>query len=322
MQPVFLVTGGFGFIGSNFVLWLKKHHPDIQVIVVDSLTYAADQHDVSPHGFGIGDIANRGMLQALFTNIQITDIFHFAAESHVTRSEQQGDLFTHTNIEGTKTLLEAANHYKLPGRFIHISTDEVYGPILKGYFSESADYNPISNYAKSKAVADAMVKEFDSLDRVVIRPTNNYGPRQHPEKAIPRWITSAIIKKSIEVWGVGCQIRDWLHVEDTCAAVYTIWEQGEESVYNVGANNEPELTNIDVAHKIADLFETKVLLVDDPRPDHDFRYGVDTERVRSLGWKPSRNFEEGLKDTAEWYWNNQNFWRHKKEAAESIYERK
>jgi len=323
------VTGGAGFIGSNFIREYIKAHPDDLVVCFDLLTYAGNLDNLSGldeanFTFIKGDITDReGVEQAMDDSDYVV---HFAAESHVTRSEKDPAIFFKTNVEGTKTLLDAAIKAKVK-RFIHISTDEVYGPITEGYFKESdkvsGDSQATSPYAKSKSQADDLAQSYmDKLDLIIVRPTNNFGPRQYPEKALPRWITNVLSNEKIPVWGEGRQVRDWLFVGDTFKAIDLILRQGQASeIYNIGANHDTEMPNIEMAKKLVQLLsctEEMIELVPDPRPQHDFRYGVDSTKLRALGWKPGQ-FEEQLALTVKWYQDNRSWWTALKEKAEKLY---
>ncbi|MFC1656351.1 dTDP-glucose 4,6-dehydratase [Patescibacteria group bacterium] len=327
------ITGGAGFIGSNFVCyWLNKHSKD-QILVLDKLTYAGDLDNLKDvqnnpsYSFKQGDICNKSLVKKLLLDFKPDVIVHFAAESHVTRSEFNKDIFYKTNILGTKNLLENAKQAKIK-KFIHISTDEVYGEIKRGYFKETDkrinDNKATSDYAKSKAKADDIAMKYSKLiNVVVVRPTNNFGPKQYPEKALPRWITNLILNKKIEIWGDGKQIRDWLYVLDTCKALEIIIKKGKSgNAYNIGANNKPEIENIQAAKlliKVMQKNENMIKLIPDPRKHHDFRYGVDTNKVSKLGWIPSKDIDRSFVDTVNWYKQNTKWWKKHKAEAEKIY---
>jgi dTDP-glucose 4,6-dehydratase len=326
-----LVTGGAGFIGSNFVHVVAKDRPNWSILTFDLLTYAGNRAnllDQPNHTFTQGDIADAAAVGDALKGCDL--VVHFAAESHVTRSEDNPDRFYHTNVTGTQVVLAAAKAANIP--VIHISTDEVYGPIVSGYFKEidklSGDGQATSAYAKSKAQADdvataAMVGQ----PVIVVRPTNNYGPRQYPEKALARWITNLIDGQLIPLWSPGNQVRDWLFVEDTARGVLFLIEHGQwGEVYNLGMNNDPEVSNKEAAEKLCALMGIDptlgIQLIPDPRPDHDDRYGVDTSKLAALGFTPRTSFADGLKQTVEWYQANEFWWRPLKAEAESIYEKK
>jgi len=329
-----LVTGGAGFIGSNFIRhWLKNHTED-EIFNLDKLTYAGNPANLADlpqscadrYHFYKGDICDPAAINELACGAD--GLVHFAAESHVTRSEKDPHLFERTNVEGTRMVLAAAKRYGL-NRVIHVSTDEVYGSKESGYFKEEdkepGDGQASSPYSKSKARADDIAQSyFNQLPIMIVRPTNNFGFRQYPEKALARWLTSALTNQPVEVWGEGQQVRDWLFVEDTARAIDLIWHQGESgTVYNIGANHSPEITNLEIAKqalRALELPEERIRLIPDPRPDHDFRYAVDTTRLQALGWRPG-NFERQLRATAWWYRDNPQWWRPLKPEAEALYAR-
>ncbi len=326
-----LVTGGAGFIGSNFVHVVANERPDWPVRVYDLLTYAGNRTnliDDATHEFVQGDVANRAAVDMALADCDL--IVHFAAESHVTRSEADPERFYRTNVTGTEVVLAAAKTANVP--VIHISTDEVYGPITDGYFTESdkaiGEQQATSPYAKSKSLADDVATAAMAHQSViVVRPTNNYGPRQHPEKALPRWITNVIDGVPIPLWAPGTQVRDWLYVEDTSRAILHLIEHGLwGQVYNVGANHDPEITNLAAAQAVCRALAADpaqlIDLIPDPRPDHDVRYGVDTTKITALGYRPDTQFAAGLKQTVDWYRANAAWWRPLKAEAESIYEKK
>jgi dTDP-glucose 4,6-dehydratase len=330
LKPI-LVTGGAGFIGSNFVLnWLRGEGSP--VINLDKLTYAGNLANLASvakdprHIFVQGDIADRELVSGLMKTHQPRAIIHFAAESHVDRSIHSADDFIHTNIEGTFHLLQVTREYveTLSGdarkqfRFLHISTDEVYGSLGPNDppFTETTQYAPNSPYAASKASADHMVRAFHHTHGLPVLTTNcsnNYGPYQFPEKMIPLMICNGVAQKRLPVYGDGMNIRDWLHVDDHCAAVRTVLERGVVGeTYNIGGNCEK--SNLDVVHEICAIlaelrpgprYESLIEFVKD-RPGHDRRYAVDTARIRrDLGWSPQENFTSGLRKTVAWYLENQ-----------------
>jgi len=328
-----LVTGGAGFIGSNFIRYWLKQYPDDEITNLDKLSYAGNLDNLKStennpnYTFVHGDILNTTLVKKLLKD---TDgLIHFAAESHVTRSESDPAAFMRNNVEGTKTILAAAKENTQLHRIIHISTDEVYGSIKSGFFKEGdklpGDSQASSVYAKSKAQADDIAQSyFGVLPLIIVRPTNNFGPNQYPEKALPRWITSALLNQEIEVWGEGKQVRDWLYVEDTAKALETVWKFGQTNqIYNIGANHAEELTNLTIAKKLLNLLgksDSLIKHIADPRPDHDFRYGVDTGKIRALGWKPGE-FEQQFVQTVKWYRENKSWWQLLKQEAEKLYRR-
>jgi len=324
-----LVTGGAGFIGSNFVHYLLKHYADIHVINLDVLTYAGNLDNLVSvqedprYSFVKGDICDRKQLDELFERNQIDTVVNFAAESHVDRSIMNPEIFLMTNIIGTQTLLEAAKHawkvepdnkYSseyLPGvRYLQVSTDEVYGALGKtGTFTETTPLSPNSPYSASKASADMIVRAYHETYGMpvnVTRCSNNYGPYQFPEKLIPLMINNCLHEKKLPVYGDGMQIRDWLYVEDHCSAICAVLEKGKVSeIYNVGGNNEK--ANIEIVSTLLHTLgkdESLITHVQD-RPGHDRRYAIDNTKITSqLGWSPSYTFEEGMKQTIQWYLSN------------------
>lgn len=329
-----LVTGGYGFIGSNFIRYWLTNHPHDTISNLDKLSYAANPENLKDfkssknYAFTKGNILDSELVGRLTGDVDI--IVHFAAESHVTRSEDAPEEFFENNVEGSKRLWEAAAKNRKLNKVIHISTDEVYGSIKDGYFREGdkkpGDHQSSSAYAKSKSQADDIAQSFFGiLPMIVVRPTNNFGFYQYPEKALPRWITSALQDQPIYVWGTGSQVRDWLFAEDTARALEKILEKGEiNSVYNIGANHKVEHTNKEIAQSVLrELGKPAELLkmIPDPRPDHDFRYGVDTTRLLGLGWRPG-HFDEQFKKTVSWYKNNPDWWQPIKQEAESLYAKK
>lgn len=325
------VTGGAGFIGTNFVHYWAEHHPKDQITVIDKLTYAGRPENLAPVKKQVelveADICDeRACKQAIG---EADYIVHFAAESHVTRSEKDPEIFEKTNVEGTRTLLTlAANNDKLK-RFVHISTDEVYGDAENGHnFAESekepGDSQATTAYAKSKARADDVAQEYiQKLPLNIVRPTNNFGPYQFPEKAFPRYITRVLSGKTISLWGEGEQIRDWLHARDTARAIELILDKAPAGeIYNVGANNEPEIKNRDLAHWLLGRMHdhnAKLEHQPDPRPQHDGRYGVDTAKIKQLGWQPSPDPWQLFEQTLQWYIDNKDWWAPLVAEAESIY---
>ncbi len=329
-----LITGGAGFIGSNFVhFWLKKYPKD-KIIVLDKLTYAGDKDSLDgvldKIKFIKGDICDKKLVEKLFRDEKFDIIVHFAAESHNTRAEKNPDIFYQTNVFGTRVLLEAVQKFPVK-KFIHISTDEVYGSIKRGYFTEEdADrrYKFLkADYPRSKGKADKLARDFAAkgVSVIVVRPTNNFGPRQHPEKALPRYITNVFLGKKMPVWGKGQQVRDWLNVEDTAQAILLIIKKGKiGQAYDVAANNKPEIKNCDVATLLCKIMKKSkkefIDFVPDPRPEHDFRYGLKAEKIRKLGWKPSKDIKELFKKTVKWYKENPAWWKKRKKEAERLYQ--
>ncbi len=311
-----LVTGGAGFIGSNFVRMVLPEHPDCLIVNLDKLTYAGNLENLSEflehpnHRFVKGDICDGMLVEKIIDEYRIEAIVNFAAESHVDRSITGPKVFIDTNVAGTLTLLESARDKKLE-RFVQISTDEVYGALgAEGKFTEEAPLNPNSPYSASKAAADHLVRAFGHTWGVkynITRCSNNYGPYQFPEKLIPLMINNALHDKELPVYGDGLYVRDWLHVCDHCTAIWRVLQKAPPGdVYNIGGRNEK--ANLDVVGLILSrLGKPKSLIrhVTD-RPGHDRRYAIDASKIiGSLGWKPSVSFEEGLNKTIDWYLQNQ-----------------
>jgi len=318
-----LVTGGCGFIGSNFIRFLLKNHPDWKVVNLDKLTYCgnlANLKDVEKHPnyrFIRGDIADRKLVNELFKSEKFDAVLNFAAESHVDRSILDPSPFIETNVKGVQVLLEAARQYPVE-KFIQISTDEVYGSLgPTGKFTEDSPLKPNSPYAASKASADLLCRAYQKaygLPVIITRSSNNYGPYQFPEKLIPLMIRNALLGKELPVYGKGEQIRDWLYVEDNCRAISLVLERGKiGEIYNIGGNCEKR--NIEVVEMICQILKElrglnpKIKFIKDPRgPAHDFRYALDcTKMKKELGWEPQVKFEEGLKRTINWYLENQDW---------------
>jgi len=313
-----LVTGGCGFIGSNFIRFLLKESPDIEIINLDALTYAGNPENLKDieknerYAFVKGDIADGAVAAAAARGA--TCIVNFAAESHVDRSIHTPGMFLRTNVHGTLTLLEAALETGIE-RFMQVSTDEVYGSLgPEGKFTESSPLAPNSPYSASKAAADLLVRSFHktyALDTVITRCSNNYGPYQFPEKLIPLMITNALEGKELPVYGDGLNVRDWIHVEDHCRALWTALEKGAAGqTYNIGGGNEIEnIKLVKMILKILGKPERLIKFVKD-RPGHDRRYAIDCTKLRKeLGWQPRIRFEEGLDATVRWYIDNKEWWR-------------
>ncbi|MGG3520313.1 dTDP-glucose 4,6-dehydratase [Bacillus pseudomycoides] len=315
-----LVTGGVGFIGSNFVRYFLKKYPDCHVINYDLLTYAGnlssikDIEPLSNYTFIQGDIRDAEKIQAVMQDYKIDSIVHFAAESHVDRSIQGPMQFYTTNIVGTAVLLEAAKTFGIQ-RFLHISTDEVYGSLGEtGYFTEETPVSPNSPYSASKASSDLIALSYFEtykLPVIVTRCSNNYGPYQYPEKLIPLMITNAMEDKELPVYGRGQNVRDWLHVFDHCTAIDLVLHNGRDGeIYNIGGNNEKR--NIEIVEMILEkLGKSKNMISFVPdRLGHDWRYAIDSSKLqRELGWKPVYSFTKGLEDTIEWYRKNEQWWK-------------
>ncbi|HEX2958521.1 MAG TPA: dTDP-glucose 4,6-dehydratase [Chitinispirillaceae bacterium] len=319
-----LITGGSGFIGSNFVHLILEKHPEYSVFNLDALTYAGnnDNHkhiQGNPkYTFIHGDICDRELVKKLFEQYNFSSVVHFAAESHVDRSITGPEQFVLTNVLGTQVLLQAAKNYwnnsTADKRFVHVSTDEVYGSLgPKGYFTEQTPLSPNSPYSASKAGSDLLVRSYFEtfgLPAMITRCSNNYGAFQFPEKLIPLMITNALRDKPLPVYGDGMNIRDWLFVKDHCSAIATVLHKGTPGrVYNIGGNNERH--NIDIVKLIlAELGKPESLItyVKD-RLGHDRRYAIDASYIKNeLGWSPSVTFEQGIKQTIQWYLDNKWWW--------------
>lgn len=326
-----LITGGAGFLGSHCVRRALAGGA-ASVVNVDLLTYAGDLRrledvDKDPrYSFIRADVASVEDMREVMTRHRPQVVIHAAAESHVTRSEEAPKLFNRTNVQGTKALLEAAI-FAEPERFVHVSTDEVYGPVIEGAFREDEKPEGLgkatSPYAQSKSLADDIARSFsDRLSVVVARPTNAFGPHQFPEKAFARWVTRALRSEPMLVWGDGLYIRQWLYAEDFAAAMLLLAEQGTPGkVYNVGPTHDPEITNLQLARWIAEqigLSQDQVRLTDYDRPDHDRRYSVDASRILKLGWQPGDVWAQ-FAATVDWYRNNRDWWEPHISEAESIY---
>ncbi len=316
-----LITGGAGFIGSNYIRYILSAHPDYEIINLDKLTYAGNLENLSDcenadgYSFIKGDICERGILDGL----EFDAIIHFAAESHVDRSILDAQPFLQTNVAGTVNLLEEAR--KRNCIFLHVSTDEVYGSIDQGFFYENSPLQPNSPYAASKASSDLMVRAYvktHNIKGMITRCSNNYGPLQFPEKIIPLVILNAIKRKPIPVYGDGMNVRDWIYVVDHCRAVDAVLHKGEAGeIYNVGSKNE--LTNSDLVKLILSKTAEKldcdknellslITFVED-RKGHDRRYAIDPAKLQEkTGWKPEMEFEDGISATVDWYIANKQWW--------------
>lgn len=322
-----LVTGGAGFIGSNFVRYMVNKYPHYKIIVLDALTYAGNRENLADcegklnYVFIKGDIRDSEIVDNLVSNVDT--IINFAAETHVDRSILEAGSFIQTDVYGTYILLEAAKKYKIE-RYIQISTDEVYGSIEDGSFKETDPLLPNSPYSASKAGADLLARAYHKtygIPIIITRSSNNFGPYQYPEKLIPLFITNAIDNLPLPVYGDGMNVRDWLYVVDNCKAIDMVLHHGEPGeIYNIGAHNE--LPNIEVTRYILKFLnkdESLIRYVKD-RPAHDRRYSVDTYKIRALGWKPEKSFEEALQETVHWYVQNEKWWRKIKEKQKEFQE--
>ncbi|MEW6320715.1 MAG: dTDP-glucose 4,6-dehydratase [Acidobacteriota bacterium] len=316
-----LVTGGAGFIGSNFVRYALNTHPDWKVTTLDKLTYAGRRenlHDVQSnprHAFVHGDICDAPLAGPLVERAEI--VVHFAAETHVDRSIMAAGEFIKTDVEGTFVLLEAARRAPRLRRFVQISTDEVYGSVPTGHSRETDELKPRNPYSASKAAADRLAYSYWAtydVPVVITRASNNYGPYQFPEKVIPLFVTNLIDNLPVPLYGDGGNVRDWLHVLDHCRALDLLIEKGVNGeVYNVGGGNE--VKNVDLTHQLLALVgrpDSLIQRVQD-RQGHDRRYALDTAKLRSLGWAPQVAFDAGLADTVTWYREHEWWWRPVKE---------
>ncbi len=312
-----LVTGGLGFIGSNFCKYMLAKHPDYELINVDKIGIGANPanlHDVENnknYTFIKGDICNPQLMNRLVH--QVDAIVNIAAETHVDRSIADPNIFLQNNTLGTFTILEAIRRHNHKARLIQVSTDEVYGEVLEGSFTENAPPKPSNPYSASKAAADMFVLSYYKtygLNVSITRCTNNFGPYQMPEKLIPKTVIRALRNLPIPIYGSGINVRDWIYVQDHCSAIETVLEKGESGeVYNVSAGNE--ISNIEIAKKIMaklDKPESLITYVED-RPGHDTRYSLDSKKVQmALGWKPLCDFNKFLESTVQWYLQNERWW--------------
>jgi len=312
-----LVTGGAGFIGSNFIRYIIKKYPKYEVINLDKLTYAGnldnlkDIENSSNYIFVKGDICDRGIVDGLSKDVDA--IVNFAAQTHVDRSIIDASDFINTNIGGTHSLLEATKSHKI-SRLVHCSTDEVYGSIDEGSFRETSPLNPSSPYAASKAAADMLVCSYwitHHLPVIITRSSNNFGPYQYPEKIIPLFITNALEDKPVPLYGDGMNVRDWLYVIDNCEGIDLILHRGKEGeIYNIGGGNE--LSNIDLTRMVLKILRKPESLIQPvkDRPGHDRRYSLDYSKIeRELGWTPRFDFDRALDETVKWYVDNQWWWK-------------
>lgn len=317
-----LVTGGAGFIGSNFIYYMLEKHPDYRIVCIDKLTYAGNLETLRSamekdnFRFFKGDITDRAAVYSLFEEEKFDAVVNFAAESHVDRSIEEPEVFLKTNILGTQVLLDAARKYGNI-RYHQVSTDEVYGDLPLDrpdlFFTEETPIHTSSPYSASKASADLLCMAYYrtyGLPVTISRCSNNYGPYHFPEKLIPLMIINALHKKELPVYGEGLNVRDWLYVEDHCKAIDLVLHKGRiGEVYNIGGHNEK--TNIEVVKKIISILgrdESLIKYVTD-RPGHDMRYAIDPTKITNeLGWYPETSFEDGIKKTVDWYLNNKHWW--------------
>jgi len=309
----FLVTGGAGFIGANFVRLLVNKYPSDEIVVLDKLTYAGRLENLAGLqeriSFVKGDICKT---EDIAKGGPYDVIFNFAAETHVDRSITDPESFVKTDVVGTCTLLNYALKHNVD-RYIQISTDEVYGSTLEGSFREGDILDPSSPYSASKAAAEHLVHSFYKtygLPVLITRSSNNFGPYQFPEKLIPVLIVKALADQPLPIYGSGLNVRDWLYVDDNCTGIEAVWSRGKTGeVYNIGAGNEK--TNLEIARTVLRLLnksEDLITFVKD-RPGHDFRYSIATEKIQALGWTPAHSFEEGIRTTIDWYLANPSWWK-------------
>lgn len=314
-MKTYLVTGGAGFIGSNYIRYMLKKHKDVEIINLDKLTYAGnldnlkDIEEDSRYTFIKGDICDEVLVNQIMTGVDV--VVNFAAESHVDRSIGAPDDFIRTDVFGTFVLLEAARTNKIE-KFIQISTDEVYGSIDKGSFTENDPLMPSSPYSASKTGADRLAFSYFvtyDLPVIVTRCSNNFGPFHYPEKLIPLFVTNAIENKSLPIYGDGKNVRDWIYVEDHCDGVEFVCQNGKlGEVYNIGGGNEK--TNLEITERILKKLEKPQSLMTHvkDRLGHDRRYSIDCSKIADLGWKPKHEFEEALDKTITWFMENRWWW--------------
>jgi dTDP-glucose 4,6-dehydratase len=322
-----MVTGGAGFIGSNFVHYMLRTYPDASIVNMDALTYAGNLENLKAleadprHVFERGDIAEETDVRRVFERGPFDAVVNFAAESHVDRSLHMGaGAFIRTNIAGVQMLLDLAREYAVP-RFLQVSTDEVYGSLgPEGRFTEASPIQPNNPYAATKAGADFLVRaahKSHGLDAVITRCSNNFGPYQFPEKLIPLMIANAMEDKPLPVYGDGQHVRDWIFVVDHCSAVDTVLRKAAPgSVYNIGGNYD--VPNLDIVRRILGILEKPESLIQyvRDRPGHDRRYAMDSGRLRAeLGWEPAHTFAEALRLTVDWYLANRGWWEHIRSGA-------
>jgi dTDP-glucose 4,6-dehydratase len=328
-----LVTGGCGFIGSNFIRNIVEKHKSIQIVNLDKLTYAGNISNVndlakSQYVFMQGDVCDSDLLESLFSKYKFDSVVHFAAESHVDRSIDGPSEFIQTNVVGTLNLLENSRKFYSKSKnknfkFLHVSTDEVYGSLgNEGKFLETTPYDPSSPYSASKASSDHLVRAWNrtyDLPTLITNCSNNYGPYQFPEKLIPLMIINSLNDLKLPVYGKGENIRDWLYVTDHCDAIWCVLNDGTiGETYNIGGNNE--IKNLNVVETICGILDellpktnksySELITFVKDRPGHDFRYAIDSNKIKNeLGWLPKESFESGMRKTIEWYLNNKIWWK-------------
>lgn len=310
-----LITGGLGFIGSNFIRHMLEKYPEYEIINLDRQTYAGNPDNLTDiekntnYTFIRDDICNAGTVNMLMKKVD--HVVHFAAESHVDRSIEDASQFVKTNVLGTFTLLDAALRHNVR-KFIHISTDEVYGSIIRGSFKETDILTPSSPYSSSKAGSDLLAQSYfitHKLPVIITRCTNNFGPYQYPEKLIPLFITNLLEKRKVPVYGTGENVRDWIYVLDHCKAVDFILHNGAiGEIYNIGGGSEK--TNIHITKKILEILGMDISMMEyvKDRPGHDLRYSLDCTKLKKLGWEPEHSFDDSLEYTVKWYIKNRRWW--------------
>lgn len=321
-----LVTGGCGFIGSNFIRYILKKYPDYRVVNLDKLTYAGNPENLKDieknpnYEFVRGDVCDKKTVDGLAGRVEC--IVNFAAETHVDRSIIEAGSFVTTDVYGTYNLLESVKKHGI-NRYVQISTDECYGSIQKGSFTEKSPLKPNSPYAASKAGGDLLCRSYFityKLPVLITRSSNNFGPYQYPEKLIPLFVTNAIENQPLPLYGDGMNVRDWLYVEDNCEAIDLALHKGKPGeIYNVGGGNEiPNIKITDMILNIMNKPETLIKYVKD-RPGHDRRYSLDSSKIRkTLGWEPKHNFESAIKETVNWYISNRDWWEKIKIKSEEF----
>lgn len=314
-QMKILITGGAGFIGSNFIRYILKKYPDYKIVNLDKLTYAGNLNNLKGveknpnYSFVKGDVCNKKIVEKLVKDCDY--IVHFAAETHVDRSIIDAGSFVKTDVFGTYRLLEAARKFNIK-RFIFISTDEVYGSIKRGSFKENDRLSPRNPYSASKAGADLLAQSYfvtHNLPVIITRSSNNFGPYQHPEKLISLFTINALKNKPLPLYGDGKNIRDWLYVMDNCEAIDLILHKGETGeIYNIGGDNER--MNIEITRMVLKFLNKPESLIKftKDRKGHDRRYALDSNKIKKIGWKPKSNFEEKIKQTVEWYRDTRWWW--------------
>lgn len=314
MEKKILITGGAGFIGSNFVHFMFKSHPEYKIVVLDNLSYAGRKENLQDVldkiTFIKGDIRNKADVETAMKGCE--EVVHFAALTHVDRSIIEAGDFVQTDVFGTFNLLEAAKKFEIK-KFLYISTDEVYGSIKTGSFKETDNLKPRNPYSASKAGADLLCQSYFEtygLPILITRSSNNYGPFQHPEKFIPKATIYTLLGKKIPVYGKGENIRDWIYVGDNCEAINLVLQKGKfGEIYNICGKQEIQnITIVKIILKLLSKGEDLIEFVKD-RPGHDLRYSLDISKIEKLGWKPKIKFEEGIKKTVYWYKENKTWWK-------------